>query len=271
VENVLGWSPIEVDRLLSIFYFVLPTEVEPYDDPRVRRAISFVMDKRSFLDSGSQTTGFPVADGIVPPGIPGFIPMGSIYKHNRERAKDLLADAGYPNGKGLPPLELLAYKNDTASAASRQCLKRCLAEIGLEVIEVPATRYATATDAELRQHPILYETGWIADFPDPDNFLRPLFHSTSPLNRSGYNNPEVDRLLDEAWTETSYSARNKLYHEVEGIVLRDSPVIPITFGKSRFLVRPNVKGLRLSPMGLPYMKVNRIWLSEDEPVPAVDF
>jgi ABC-type transport system substrate-binding protein len=229
------------------------------------------MDKRSFLDSRLRTTGAPAADGIVPPGIPGFLPAPSTYKRNLERAKNLLADAGYPNGKGIPPLEVLVYQNDTTSATSRQCLKRCLAEIGVELKEVPATHYATATEEELRKHPILYETGWIADFPDPDNFLRPLFHSTSPLNLSGYDNPEVDRLLDQAWTETSYSTRNKLYHKIETIVLRDSPVIPINYGKSRYLVRPNVRGLRISPMGFPYLKLNRIWLSEEEPVPTVEF
>jgi oligopeptide transport system substrate-binding protein len=271
VENVLGWPPVEVDRLLSVFFFVLPNEVEPYDDPRVRRALSYVMDKRSFLDSRLRTTGAPAADGIVPPGIPGFIPMDSTYKRNLERAKTLLADAGYPNGQGLPPLELLVYKGDMASATGRRCLKRCLAEIGVKVKEVEAVRYASDTDMELKKHPILYESGWIADFPDPDNFLRPLFHSTSPVNLSGYDNPEVDRLLDQAWTETSYSARNKLYHEIETIVLRDSPIIPLFYDRGRYHVRPNVRGLRISPMGLPYMKLSRVWLSEGETVPAVEF
>jgi peptide/nickel transport system substrate-binding protein/oligopeptide transport system substrate-binding protein len=271
VENVLGWTPVEVDRLLSVYYFVLPNEVEPYDDPRVRRALSYVMDKRSFLDSRLRTTGAPAADGIVPPGIPGFLPMDSTYKRNLERAKTLLADAGHPNGRGLPPLELLVYEGDMASVAGHQCLKSCLAEIGVKVKEVKVTRHASGTDMELSERTIMYETGWIADFPDPDNFLRPLFHSTSPANLSGYDNPEVDRLLDQAWTETSYSTRNKLYHKIETIVLRDSPVIPLHYGQSRYLVRPKVRGLRISPMGLPYMKLNRVWLSETETVPAVEF
>ena len=93
----------------------------------------------------------------------------------------------------------------------------------------------------------------------------------SPFNLSGYNNPEVDRLLDQAWTETSYSARNKLYHKIETIVLQDAPVIPLYYGKTQYLVRPNVRGLRISPMGLPYLKLNRVWLSEDEGEPTFDF
>jgi peptide/nickel transport system substrate-binding protein/oligopeptide transport system substrate-binding protein len=271
VGNHLGWSPIEADKLLMVSYFILPNEVEPYNDPRVRRALSYAMDKRRFVDSSLDTTGAPTADGIVPPGIPGFLPAESTYKRNLERAKRLLAEAGYPNGRGLPPLELPVYEGDMASVASRQCLKGCFAEIGLKIKEIRARRFVTGRDPELERNPIIYRSGWIADFPDPDNFLRPLFHSTSPANLSGYNNPEVDRLLDQAWTETSYSARNKLYHKIETIVLQDSPIIPLYYGKRRYLVRPNVRGLRISPMGLPYVKLNRVWLSEDEGEPTVDF
>jgi peptide/nickel transport system substrate-binding protein/oligopeptide transport system substrate-binding protein len=271
VENQVGWSSIEADRLLAVWYFVLPNHVEPYSDPRVRRALSYAMDKRRYLDSSLDTAGAPAADGIVPPGIPGFPPVKSTYKRNLERAKGLLAEAGYPDGRGIPPIELLVDESDMASVARRQCLKDCLAEIGIKLKERKADHWLMERDPELEGYPVMTVRGWIADFPDPDNFLRPLFHSTSPLNFAGYSNPEVDRLLDQAWAETSYSARNKLYHKIETIVLQDSPVIPLYYGKSRFLVRPNVRGLRISPMGLPYLKLNRVWLSEDEGEPTVDF
>jgi ABC-type oligopeptide transport system substrate-binding subunit len=107
--------------------------------------------------------------------------------------------------------------------------------------------------------------GWIADFPDPDNFLRPLFHSTSPINRSRYHNPEVDRLLDLAWSETSYQERNDLYRRIEKLILLDAPIIPLDYGRQRFLVRPNVKGFTLSPMGYTYIKMNKIWLDPPSP------
>jgi ABC-type transport system substrate-binding protein len=268
VENYFGWTSIEAEKLLAVYFLVLPNEVRPYDDPRVRRALNYALDKHSFLDSRLRTGGVPAADAIVPPGIPGFLPMDSTYQHNLERAQKLLADAGYPNGQGLPPLELLVYEE---SGAGSQCLKACMAKIGLKIKEVKAAHLFNETDSALRGRPVIYEMGWIADFPDPDNFLRPLFHSTSPVNLSGYDNPEVDRMLDQAWTETSYSVRNKLYHKIEKIILRDSPIIPLYYGKSQYLVRPNVRGLRVSPLGLSYVKLNRVWLSEDEAKPLVDF
>ena len=123
----------------------------------------------------------------------------------------------------------------------------------------------------MKERPLIYDAGWIADFPDPDNFLRPLFHSTSPVNFSRYKNPEVDALLDEAWTETSYSARNKLYHKIEAILLQDAPVIPLYYDNLAYLVRSEVNGFSISPMGAAYLQLNQVWLSEDQTEAAVDY
>jgi len=111
---------------------------------------------------------------------------------------------------------------------------------------------------------------WYADFPDPDNFLRPLFHSQGPLNEFGYSNPKVDLLLDQVWSETSYMKRNKLYHRIEEIILRDSPIIPTDYGRLRYLLRPNVRGFTLTPLGSPYIQMRNIWLTHEGPVNEVE-
>ncbi len=269
-ESYYEWLPVETEQLLALYYLILPIKVPPYDDARVRRAVSYALNKRSFLDSNPFTAGAPAASGIVPPGIPGFLRVESMYEHHLEKAKELLAEAGYPSGKGLPPLELPVYRYDEPAVARRQCLIGCLASVGLKIVETPVKRMPSPGDPEFEGRPILYEQGWIADFPDPDNFLRPLFYSTSPINQSGYSNPDVDRLLDRAWTETSYSTRNKIYGKVEKILLKDSPIIPLHYGKSRYVIRPNVKGLSISPMGITYIKLNRVWISKKEEAAETD-
>ena len=265
IDRYYDWVRVETDKLLELNYYYFPTKLHPYDDPRVRRAINYALDKRSLLDTSRFTRGTPAATGIVPPGIPGFFPMGESWGHNVDKAKKLLAKAGYPPGSKLPPIKTLVFgRDESRAAARRECIKSCLSKIGIELQPHKVRRLVPLNDPVFEESPFLRYGGWIADFPDPDNFLRVLFHSTSPVNRWGYNNPEVDRLLDLAWSETSYKERNNLYRRIEKMILHDSPIIPLDYGRSRFLVRPNVRGFSLSPMGYTYIKMNKIWLDQPE-------
>jgi peptide/nickel transport system substrate-binding protein/oligopeptide transport system substrate-binding protein len=269
------WVAVEAPQLLALRYLYFPNHVAPYDDPRIRRAINLALDKRSFLDSHRMTAGTPAATGVVPPGIPFFIPKGDESGHDVEKAKALLAEAGYPGGKGLPPLELPVvrdgvYPREPASKDRDGCLIACLARVGVKVKLLEVQRYLRADDPVFRQRAILDDNTWYADFPDPDNFLRPLFHSKGYLNTFGYRNPEVDRLLDQVWSETSYSTRNKLYHKIESIVLEDSPIIPTDYGRLRYLLRKNVHGFNLTPLGVPYIQMKDIWLEEESAETGVE-
>jgi peptide/nickel transport system substrate-binding protein/oligopeptide transport system substrate-binding protein len=269
VDRYGDWVAVEAPQLLALRYLYFPNHVAPYDDPRIRRALNLALDKRSFLDTHGVTAGTPAATGVVPPGIPFFIPKGSESGQDVERARALLAEAGYPEGKGLPPLELPVlkegvYPREPASKARDKCLVTCLARVGVKVRMVEVGRYLTADDPVFRQRAILEDDTWYADFPDPDNFLRPLFHSKGYRNIFGYSNPEVDRLLDRVWSETSYTARNKLYHRIEEIVLEDAPVIPTDYGRLRYLLRGNVRGFNLSPLGTSYIQMKDVWLQEED-------
>ncbi|HJS72654.1 MAG TPA: hypothetical protein VJ921_00095, partial [Vicinamibacteria bacterium] len=189
--------------------------------------------------------------------------------------KALLAEAGYPGGKGLPPLELPVVRNgvyprEAASNARDRCLIACLGSVGVNVKLLEVQRYLRADDPVFREHAILDDNTWYADFPDPDNFLRPLFHSKGYLNTFGYKNPVVDRLLDQVWSETSYSTRNKLYHKIESMVLEDAPIIPTDYGRLRYLLRRNVRGFYLTPLGAPYIQMKDIWFQEEGAATGVE-
>jgi peptide/nickel transport system substrate-binding protein/oligopeptide transport system substrate-binding protein len=270
VERYLDWVSVEADRLLALRYLYFRNHVPAYDDPRVRRALNLALDRRSFLDAGGITAGIPAATGVVPPGIPGFIPKETTPGQNLEKARELLAEAGYPGGKGLPPLLLPVlregegmYPREAASHARDGCLVACLSKVGVEVRRVEVDRVVAVDDPAFRNRAVLLDRTWNADFPDPDNFLRPLFHSRGYMNTFGYSSPEVDRLLDQVWSETSYSARNKLYHYIEELILQDAPIIPTDYGRLRYLVRPNVRGFYLTPLGAPYIKLKDVWLAEE--------
>ena len=268
VERYGDWVAVEAPQLLALRYLYFPNQVAPYDDPRIRRAINLALDKRSFLDSHRITAGTPAATGVVPPGIPFFIPKGSHSGQDLEKAQALLAEAGYPGGKGLPPLELPVvrdgvYPREPASKARDGCLVACLARVGVKVQMVEVQRYLKPDDPVFRHRAILDDNTWYADFPDPDNFLRPLFHSKGYMNTFRYSNPEVDRLLDQVWSETSYTTRNKLYHRIEAIILEDAPIIPTDYGRLRYLLRGNVRGFYLTPLGVPYIRMKDVWFQEE--------
>lgn len=275
VEHYSDWVPVEAQRFLALRYLYFPNHVPPYDDPRVRLAINLALDKRSFLDAHRVTQGIPAATGIVPPGIPGFIPKESHHGQNLDKARELLAEAGYPDGAGLPPLELPVlpdrlYARDPGSVARDGCLVACLSKVGVTVRLLETDQFANFDGPEYDGRAVLRVNTWFADFPDPDNFLRPLFHSDGAMNDFGYANPEVDRLLDQVWSETSYTKRHQLYHQIEEIVLRDSPIVPTDYGRLRYLLRPNVRGFTLTPLGAPYIQMKNIWLAPEDAASEVE-
>ena len=275
VEHDADWVSVEADRFLALRYLYFPNHVPPYDNPKVRLAINLALDKQSFLDAHRVTAGIPAATGVVPPGIPGFIPKESHHGQNLDKARELLREAGYPNGEGLPPLELPVlpeslYVRDQGLVARDSCLIACLSKVGVRVHLVETEQFINFDAPELKDRTLLRVNTWFADFPDPDNFLRPLFHSDGALNEFGYSNTKVDQLLDQVWSETSYSKRNELYHHIEEIILRDSPIVPIDYGRLRYLLRPNVRGFTLTPLGAPYLQMKNIWLALEGPANRVE-
>ena len=275
VENYADWVAVEADRFLALRYLYFPNHVTPYDDPKVRLAINYALDKRSFLDAHHVTQGIPAATGVVPPGIPGFIPKESAFEQNFATARKLLAEAGYAGGKGLPPLELPVppksyYANDPDSMARDSCLVACLKQVGVTVKLLEMDEHFDYESPRYRKRALLRVSTWFADFPDPDNFLRPLFHTDGAVNEFRYSNANVDRLLDQVWSETSYSKRNELYHQIEEIILQDSPIIPVDYHRQRFLLAPNVRGFTLTPLGAPYIQFKKVWLTEEDAATEVE-
>jgi len=105
----------------------------------------------------------------------------------------------------------------------------------------------------------IFVLSWVADYPDPASFLTALFHSASPDNYLGYHNSEVDRLLDQAAQEPDERVRAQLYAEAQQHILDDFVVIPLYWDVSYLLVKPNVQGLELTPLGI--LGLERVWIS----------
>lgn len=227
----------------------------PFKDRRVRRAFAMAIDKDKIVDQlleGINT----VANGIVPPGVLGHRENTNSLTYNPTEAKKLLADAGYPDGKGFPELEMTFREGrpdiKTVAEAAAIQLK---ANLGINV-NLRTMEWGAYLDRWNKKEMPFFHMRWAADYLDPENFLSFMLSTTGPENKIGYSNPEFDRLCAEGDITMDEATRLPLYGQAEDIALQDAPWIPIYFQRDAELIRPYVKGLRESLFGhLPHTTV----------------
>lgn len=221
-------------------------ERAPFTDLRVRRAIAHAIDPSIIVDRLLERCVTP-ARGILPPTLPGSNPEVKRLALDRERARRLLAEAGYPGGRGLGPL---GFHFNTSESNQRiaELVQAQLKEVGL-TIELRRLDWAAHLKLVDGGAAGFFRQSWIADYPDPENFLTVLSHSRNvgaAGNTARYRNPKVDRLLDEADAMMPGPARDGRYHEAEQIIIDDAAWISLYHYSSRALIKPYVKGLERS-------------------------
>jgi oligopeptide transport system substrate-binding protein len=245
--------------MISIRFYGLNTRVPPLNDRRVRQALNYAIDREALI-SEVHVGRFTPARGILPPGTQGFNPRLVSYAYNPDRARELLAKAGYPQGRGLPTLEIWSSVKHPDIVREHEYVRRSLEAVGVPVRFNYLTDWpAFSRGLEERKFPaFLY--AWYADVPDPDNFLSKLFHSQSARNFFGYVNPGLDELLTAARRERDASSRVELYRRAEQIVLEDAPIIPILHHTYERLFQPYVRSIEVNGLGDPYIPLRKIWL-----------
>jgi peptide/nickel transport system substrate-binding protein/oligopeptide transport system substrate-binding protein len=219
----------------------------------LRKAFNYAVDK-AYLQDAMQ--GGPAAFGIIPPGAPGHDPALPGYPYDPQKATRLLAEAGYPGGRGLPPITLW-YNTSEDLQRTMQKIQADLKQVGVEVRlkAVDWAAYITAMEGtrETPGQTQLYRFGWYLDYPDAESILRPLLHSASagPAgNYSRYANPRVDALIDEAMGLVDDAERAARYREAQRIaVMEDAVWIFLSYYESRTLFKPYVKGVVTTPLG----------------------
>ena len=238
-------------------------ERAPFTDVRVRRAIAHAIDPSIIVERLLERCVTP-ASGIVPPVLSGWTATAKRLPLDRERARKLLADAGFPGGRGLGTL---AYHFNTSDANQRiaELLQAQLKEIGV-ALELRRLDWAAHIKLVDDGSAGFFRQGWIADYPDPENFLTVLFHSRNvgaPGNTSRYRNVAVDRLLDEADTMAPGPERMKRYQAAEQMIVDDAVWISLYHYASRGLIKPQVKGLERSPQSTApefLAPLRKVWL-----------
>jgi peptide/nickel transport system substrate-binding protein/oligopeptide transport system substrate-binding protein len=246
---------------LSLLYIGFNTKAKPFDDPRVRRAFKYAVNKERIVREITRMGSSPT-DGVLPPGMPGHDPDNKRYYYDPDKARQLLADAGYPNGAGFPTVKLWTVSKAASTKAELAAYQEYLAKIGVKVeihFEADWPTYVSLLDQGKLQ---MFRVSWSATIPDPDDFLSRQLHSAGPNNWAFYRNAHVDQLLEQARKEFDYPKRIALYREVERLVMDDAPWITQHNHVFERLYQPYVNGVQISFLGDWAVPMKKIWLNK---------
>jgi oligopeptide transport system substrate-binding protein len=244
------YSELAVTPELSLYYIGFNTAEPPFDDINVRRAFCHAVDKERITKVILRDM-LNVAKGILPPGMPGYNEALKGLDYDVEEAIALIADSTYGNASNLPPITLTVdgYGNNIPGylgAIIQDWRENLGVEISVRQMETDKFLYNLKEERDE-----IFVMGWVADYPDPHNFLDILFYTDSEGNVSEYSNPTVDTLLDQAAIEQNEDVRLSMYTQAEQIIVDDAPCLPLFHGTNYILVEPYVRGYELSPLGIP--------------------
>lgn len=245
--------------MISLRFYGFNTRVKPLTDRRVRQALVYAINREAIIDE-ILLGRFAMARGILPPGTLGFNPNLKGYPYDPARARELLAQAGYPGGRGLPPISIWSSVKLEQLIREQEQMKGDLEAVGIQAEFKYLTDWPTYSRMIGDGKFPVFLYAWYADVPDPDNFLFKLFHSKSSRNFFGYANVIVDDLLLQARNEGNLSRRVELYRKAEELVLQDAPILPFVHHTYERLFQPYVRSVEVNGLGDPYIPLRKIWL-----------
>jgi oligopeptide transport system substrate-binding protein len=220
---------------------------------QVRQAINYGFDRRKMVMYLRNSLGIPAESGFIPAGLPAFdssVVKG--YQYNPVKARQLLAEAGFPAGKGLPAIKLLTVPiyAEMASFIARQ-----LEETGIH-IQVEAIQKSLLLEQTAKSQALFFRGSWIADYPEAENYLSVFYSKNpSPPNYTHFKNARFDQLYEQALITENDSLRNELYRQMDQLVINEAPVVPLWYDVVVHLVNPRVKGF--VPNGLNLLELRR--------------
>jgi oligopeptide transport system substrate-binding protein len=223
---------------LCTYYYMLNTTRKPLGDVRVRKALSLALDREEICTKILAAGEFP-AYGLVSPGIAG-------YKGQRcppedpDEARRLLAEAGYPEGKGFPRMDILYNTDEAHQSIAELIRKQWQSELGIQ-IKTRNEEWASYLSSHRQMKYNVSRRAWIGDYVDPSTFLD-MFVTGGEQNNTGFSNAEYDRLIEEAARESDPQERMRIFQRAERILMDELPILPIYFYVSKNMVKPYVRG-----------------------------
>jgi len=241
-DPVLG-PQLRRNESLALSYYGFNTTAPPFDDARVRLAFARAVDWDRIVRLGSP---LPAATSMLPPGIPGRDQTDYRPGHDPAAARALLADAGYPDGRGFPQVRLESYGVGYESAVATELEAVLGVEVEVEFRDFQD--YITRLDGP--DPPLFWTLSWIADYPHPHGFLGLLLESGSSSNAGRFNNSDYDAAIERAAAETDPAEQARHYGAAQQILRDEAPVVPVDYGEGWALSREGLLGASPSGVGL---------------------
>lgn len=250
-ERVMEWAvPV-------VSYFGFNMQRPPFaNNEKLRQAFNYALNRPLISEVIMNGRGIP-ASGVIPPGILGYDPDLVGYPYDKEKARALLVEAGYPNGFECTLQVNANVIVERLSEAVQAQLADCGITIKLRVVD-----WGVHIDTLDRGEADFFRMAWIADYPDPDNFLYVNLHSANAGakgNYAFYSNPQVDKLLDAGRRETDPAKRVELYREAQRIVVAEAPWLFLFYGNAVLLHGPRIEGLAPSQGGPNMCDLRGVW------------
>lgn len=246
------------DPALGVYYYMINTKREPLDDPRVRKALAYSINREDIAEHVLKAGQKP-AYHFTPPNTGGYTAEARIA-YDPELARKLLAEAGYPDGKGFPKLDILYNTSEahrSVAVALQQMWKQELdIDVGLFNQE-----WKVYLSTRQRKDFDIARSGWFGDYDDPHTFLS-LGETDNGNNHTNWGTPEYDELIEQAAKEQDPDKRFAIFQKAEALLLEEMPVIPIYFYVTSRLIHPSVEGFHANI--LDYHPFQAVRLITDE-------
>lgn len=247
---------LRTDPYLNTYFLRLNTRRPPFGDARVRQALARAIDRQALVEKILHG-GQQAATTITPPGLPNYVPPPGVTA-DLAAARRLLTAAGFPDGRGLPPIELLYNTSDNHRTLAEAIQEMWRRELGIDVRLVSQEFKVVLEERRAGRYQVLL-SDWVGDYLDPATFLEP-WRSDSGNNHTGWSSPEYDSLLFAAARAATPADRAQAFQQAETLLIASAPIVPLYYNAHVFLVQPAVKGW--NPTLLDHHPYKHVWLEE---------
>jgi oligopeptide transport system substrate-binding protein len=230
---------LRIDPWLGIYYYNFNVTQPPFTDPRVRRAFALAIDREALVKDvmrGGQAPAFAASY----PGTSGYVPRAHLTGGVAE-ARRLLAEAGFPGGRGLPPIELLYNTNVAYNRAMAEAIQAMWRQNLGAAVTLTTQEWKVYLDSMQTGHYQIARAGWIADYADPHVFLE-IYGTGNGNNYTRWSNAGYDRLLHDALLAPDEAARYEIYQKMDAILVRECPIVPLFYYTKTYALSPRVHG-----------------------------
>jgi oligopeptide transport system substrate-binding protein len=249
VAKIAAWrdrdpAHLRLDPVQQTNFLRFNTTKPPLADARVRRALSLAIDRDTLARTVLQGSRLP-AHSLTPPGTGGYTARAGVPL-DFAAARQLLAAAGFPGGRGLPEIELQCRNNELSPRLAEALQAIWLRELGVRITLAPLEQKTWVQNQQTLNYAITL-AAWTGDYPDPLTFLG-LFTSDSSYNWTGWKQPAYDRLLADAARALDPRQRFEVFQQAEQLLLDEAPVAPVHLGAQTYLIDPAVHGWVPAPL-----------------------